>query len=102
MLRKMKETEFDTVYEILDKSFDHNEIRSAEGQKKLFNDRAYSVLVNDDITAMLGVWDFDDIRYIEHLATDERVRNNGIGGLLLDEFINSRSLKFTEAVSLRY
>ena len=90
MLRKMKETEFDTVYEILDKSFDHNEIRSAEGQKKLFNDRAYSVLVNDDITAMLGVWDFDDIRYIEHLATDERVRNNGIGGLLLDEFINSK------------
>ncbi|MBQ2753148.1 MAG: GNAT family N-acetyltransferase [Firmicutes bacterium] len=89
MLRKMKEAEFKTVYEILESSFDCNEIRSAEGQKRLFKDSAYSVLVNDDITAVLGVWDFGDIRYIEHLATDGKVRNTGIGGRVLDEYIKS-------------
>ncbi len=86
----MKEAEFDRVYDILYKSFDLNEIRTKEGQKSLFNDSAYSVLVNQDVTAVFGVWDLGDIRYIEHFATDESIRNKGLGSMLLDEFIKGK------------
>ncbi len=87
MLRKMKFEEFARVYDILDKSFNHDEIRSFEGQKKLFEDNAYGILVEENVKGMFGIWDFDDVRYIEHFAVEESERNGGFGGRLLDEYI---------------
>lgn len=87
LLRKMKENEFKEVYDILDKSFDHNEIRSYEGQKRLFEDREYGVLVGQDVSGILATWDFSEWRYIEHLAVKRESRNSGIGGNILDEFM---------------
>ncbi len=82
----MEKDDFDRVYDILEKSFISDEIRSREGQKSLFEDAAYKVLVNEEKTAFMCVWNFHSFRFIEHIAVDEDERNKGIGGNILEEY----------------
>ena len=89
MLRKMKDNEFRAVYDILHNSFDKDEIRSYDGQKKLFEDTDYSIYVGQtEINGLLAVWNFGKARYIEHFAVDEKYRNNKLGSVMLEEYLN--------------
>lgn len=87
LLRKMKTYEFKRVYDILEEAFNSDERRSFDGQARLFEDSDYDVLVDEETKGLLAVWNFEDMRYVEHFAVEEKFRNNKLGGRFLDEYL---------------
>ncbi|MDD3570566.1 MAG: GNAT family N-acetyltransferase [Lachnospiraceae bacterium] len=82
-------SDFDIVFQIMDKAFPNTEMRTYEGQKKLFDIPNYSVLMNEEKTAFIAQWDFKKAVYIEHFAVSDSLRGNGIGKEMLEEFLNT-------------
>ena len=82
-------SDFDIVFQIMDKAFPNTEMRTYEGQKKLFEIPNYSVLMNEEKTAFIAKWDFNEAVYIEHFAVSDSLRGNGIGKEMLKEFLNT-------------
>lgn len=59
-------------------------------QKKIMADPLYHFEVITDCGSFVGLvlwWEFDDLRYIEHLATLPNLRGKGFGSLILTTFI---------------
>lgn len=93
MLQKLKPTDFDKVFHIMELSFPEDEFRTYEEQKALLENAHYQIYIlpdesRDDIKAFVAVWEFDKIVYIEHLAVNPEFRNGGLGALILQELIN--------------
>ena len=88
-LRKIGREDFDTIFEIMEKSFPDDEYREYEEQRALFSIPEYSVYVVDEragngsVKAFSAVWEFDEFMYIEHLAVNPDSRNGGIGASIL-------------------
>lgn len=82
-------SDFDIIFEIMDKAFPNTEMRTYEEQKKLFEIPNYSVLMDEEKTAFVAQWDFGESVYIEHFAVSDSVRGNGIGERMLKEFLNT-------------
>lgn len=97
MISKMKISEFDKVFEIMDKSFPNSEMRDYDGQKKLLSaDKdIYSIYVerngNNDVIGFIAFWELTDFTYIEHFAVDEKCRGKNIGEKMLNEFVKAQS-----------
>ncbi len=88
MLEELNIHEFDKVYDIMQKSFPPNEIRSHQGQKVLLTKDGYKIyVVNDEkcdeIKAFIAVYKFESFVFVEHFAVNEKFRNEGLGGQML-------------------
>ena len=87
----MKDHEFDQIYAIMKASFPANEFRNYRGQKLLLQDPAYRLLIhrndNQQITAFLAAWEFESLRFVEHIAVDPAGRGSGIGGKLMTTYM---------------
>lgn len=81
-------SDFDIIFEIMDKAFPNTEMRTYQEQKKLFERQQYSVLMNEEKTAFIAQWDFNEAVYIEHFAVADSMRGNGTGKNMLTEFLN--------------
>lgn len=93
MIEKLNFNQFDTVYAIMEQSFPLEEYRAYEDQKRLLEDRAYSIYVareNGKILGFAAVWQLEEWLFLEHLAVDPQSRNQGIGAKLLDFLAQSR------------
>ncbi|MGE4214386.1 MAG: GNAT family N-acetyltransferase [Anaerotignaceae bacterium] len=82
-------SDFDTIFEIMDKAFPNTEMRTYEGQKKVFEKPEYSVLMNEEKTAFIALWDFHEAVYIEHFAVKDSTRGNGTGEKMIREFLHT-------------
>lgn len=51
-----------------------------------------AALEQGEVIGFLSFWEFDNFRYIEHLATDSNIRGRGIGKHLLQHFLSLNSL----------
>ncbi|WP_100486256.1 GNAT family N-acetyltransferase [Sporolactobacillus pectinivorans] len=82
---------FDDVYELMKQSFPANEIRSYNQAKKLLEKPNYRVLVISEhdlnIGGFIAEWKFDKFRFIEHLATDPRIRGLGLGSKMMKSYL---------------
>ena len=92
---------FESLYEVMEKSFPNIERRNYDGQKKLFNNDFYNVIgyKDDDnkVCAFLAFWKFEDFNFIEHFAVDDRMRGNGIGTMLFKYYLtNTEKLTILE------
>lgn len=91
MIEKLKNQDFDKVYDLMEQSFPSDEYRPYEEQKALLNNPAYSVYVlyneSQDIKAFIGVWNFHEFAFIEHFAVNPAYRNGGIGAGMLNEMV---------------
>lgn len=89
MIEKIKENDFDAVFEIMEGSFPPDERRPYEEQKALLSEGGFGIYVERDaaIKGFLAVWRFCDFGYIEHFAVDPRFRNGGIGSRMLQEAV---------------
>lgn len=90
MLRKMNETEFDTIFSIMETSFPVDEYRPYDEQKALLQDTRYCIYVlpdsdNGTPKGFIAVWQFDDFSFIEHFAVNPVYRNQGLGAFILQE-----------------
>lgn len=88
MLEKMRDEDFDAVYEMLTQSFPSHELRDYNHQKALLADPKFCVYVIRDTTsrhikAFISVWDIDDFGFIDHFAVSPHFRNEGLGSKIL-------------------
>lgn len=87
----MDERLFEEVFAILDEAFPSSEKRTYEGQKRVLSHEAYHLSVRRDeagrVIAFLASWEFEDFRFVEHLAVSRAARGGGLGGKLLAEFL---------------
>ena len=77
---------FDELYDIMEKSFPFDEVRPREGQRKLLSNpvyRVYTLSEDDKILALAATWNFDNLLFLEHLATAPDNRGRGIGSKML-------------------
>jgi len=89
MLKKLDETWFDAMYQIMEEAFPPCERRTKEGQRALFSIPQYEVygwFQDQTLVAFLDAWDLGEIRFGEHLATGSSLRNKGIGKSLFQEY----------------
>ena len=86
MIKKLEVKDFEEIFSIMEQSFPVDEYRDKQGQRRIFDEKEYSVygyIENQKILGFIMVWDFTDILYIEHFAVRKESRNLGIGGKLL-------------------
>ena len=91
MLQKPDKKDFNRIFQLLQDSFPVNEYRTYQEQKALLEQPEYQIYVykhqSDAITALLAVWEFDTLVFVEHFAVNPIYRNQGIGGRMLDELL---------------
>lgn len=79
--------DFDNIFAIMEKSFPIDEYREYSAQKNLFRDEKYKIFKAEHdgkLAAFIAVWTLKSCCFIEHLATNENLRNMGIGAKLLN------------------
>lgn len=78
--------DFEQIYAIMEASFPPDERRTYAAQRALMdrpNYRVYMLPGNGGIAAFISLWQFEDFAFIEHLATCEACRNQGLGAEIL-------------------
>ncbi|MGN0460702.1 MAG: GNAT family N-acetyltransferase [Ruminococcus sp.] len=91
-IRKIKNDEFDKVFEVLKESFPTDEYRTYEEQKDLLGNPLYTIYVlpdsqDKDIMAFIAVWQFNDFAYVEHFAVSQEYRNRHLGSKIISEIV---------------
>ena len=84
------EERFREIWPVMKESFPRDERRSFEGQRSRFRRPGYVMLGLEEDGRFIGFiagWDFGDFMYGEHLAVEASRRNEGLGDLLLKEFL---------------
>ena len=95
----MNEKDFDSFFNILDNSFPKSERRDYPSQKDLLSISNYRPFVfkeNDEVLALMAVWEFSDFVYVEHLAVDSKLRGKGVGSELIRNYLNKCEMKGEE------
>lgn len=91
MNNNMDKTEFDKVFELMQKSFPESEYRPYEKQLKLLNVEEYTLHTKynekGELIAFIALWDFPEFAFIEHLAVSPLCRGMGIGTKVMKEII---------------
>lgn len=88
MLIKISESDFEQVFDIMEKSFPTDEYRPFSEQKALFLKKEYSVYglkcdENNSLMGFISLWEFNDFIFIEHFAVKRDLRNKGLGEKIL-------------------
>ncbi|WP_315082092.1 GNAT family N-acetyltransferase [uncultured Clostridium sp.] len=92
-LEKIEKDDFESFFNLLEKSFPNIERRSKEGQKEIFDETLYNVYgikdENKKVIGFIATWEFDKFNFIEHFAVDTSLRGKGMGTDLLKEYIHN-------------
>ncbi len=89
MLKRLDESWFDAIFDIMEEAFPWSERRTREEQRALFSLMEYEVygwVEKDTLLAFLAAWNLDSIRFGEHLATRKDQRNHHIGQKLFQAY----------------
>lgn len=81
-------SEFDEVYALMKDAFPKEERRTFNGQKNLLENPYYHLLTRKDdnkITAFFAYWALPHILFGEHFTVSDSLRNQGVGGVILDK-----------------
>lgn len=84
MLCKMREDEFDKVFDLMLEAFPVDERRTFDEQKALLSNPIFDIYVckddqNGEIKGFISVYRFDDFVFVEHFAVAPKYRNLGLG-----------------------
>lgn len=97
---KAEAEDFSKIYELMTEAFPPSEIRNEDGQRNLLSHPAYQLYTvknKEEVHGLLAVWMFDTFDFIEHFAVDASLRGNGIGGMLLKDYLeNTQKTVFLE------
>lgn len=89
MLERLKDNEFEQLYDLMRDSFPESEIRTFENQQHLLNNPLYTVYVlreEKTILAFFAEWQNDTYRFLEHLAVNKDYRSRGLGSKTLQSY----------------
>lgn len=96
MLYKMRESEFEKVYEIIREAFPVDEMRTYDEEKCLLDNPAFEILVwkdgeNGAVKGFISVYRIEGFCFVEHFAVNAIYRNEGIGKTVLQELLKKES-----------
>ena len=91
MLKKATFDDFPRLYPLLESGFPLDEYRPYKDQRELLNHPNYSAYVNEALTALITVWQFEDFAFIEHFVVDAACRNQGLGSKMLQWVVHMLS-----------
>ncbi len=84
---------FDKIFSLMQASFQEEEFRDYEGQKKLLDNPKYSITArffgSEDLVGFISFWLLDGFNFIEHFAVSPSQRGQGTGSKMLKEFIKN-------------
>ncbi len=93
MLTILDKDRFDAFFSILEQSFPLDEYRTREEQRALFDLAEYTALAavdeNGRINGVFGVWDLEDVRFVEHFAVSPTLRGGGLGTHMFHELLKT-------------
>lgn len=91
-LKEFQNCDFDSFFKLMSEAFPSVEMRNYEDAKKLLYEDLYNIIVdrdkNDNITAFIANWEFSEFNFIEHFAVNSKMRGNGVGTLMLKDYLN--------------
>ncbi len=89
MLKEVRENQFDEVYSIMQESFPLEEYRPYAEQKALLHKSFYKIygIGEERIEGFFAVYEWEDMRFIEHFALSPALRGQGIGGRALQALL---------------
>lgn len=85
-LIKIKDTEFDNIYEEMEKNFAHCEIRDRDEAYALLSHPRYTLyhtVENGEHVGFISAWELPSFTFLEHFVTYEAHRNKGLGKKVL-------------------
>jgi ribosomal protein S18 acetylase RimI-like enzyme len=94
---------FAPAWHLYRRSFPPEERRGLRTQRKIMNHPLYHFEIITDkgeFTGFVLWWGFDDVRYLEHLATTPRRRGKGYGRRILEKFVSASELPVLLEVEL--
>ncbi len=90
-LRHINQTHFQDAWDLYENAFPKDERRALGLQKEIMKNPNYHF----DIVRLDGIfvgfilwWQFEGIKYIEHLATEPKFRGKGYGKIIVEQFIS--------------
>ncbi len=89
-LNDNKSALFAQVDALYESAFPLHEKRNFAAKIRAFNHTNYQLQAWFDgelFVGMIGMWDFGDYSYIEHLAVNDRLRGQGYGKRMLSQFL---------------
>jgi ribosomal protein S18 acetylase RimI-like enzyme len=95
---RIKNTEhplFGQAWNLYKKSFPPEERRPLRMQNRIMDNPLYHVDIitgKDKFIGFILWWGFENVRYIEHLATSPRLRGKGYGRRILENFISKSAI----------
>jgi len=92
ILKRLKSSDFDEAFAIMERSFPKDEHRPREEQLALLSDGRYSLITygrENKAEAFIALWDLSDFYFIEHFAVAPELRGCGGGSAILDELLSS-------------
>lgn len=91
-LKSKNDNYFEHAMKIYKMSFPIFEQRKIEDQIEVLENEKYNCTVvceDNELVGILFYWEYDNSRYIEHLAITENLRGMNYGSKILTEFCNS-------------
>ncbi len=86
---------FPSIWEIYETSFPLCERRILEDQIRIFANNTYHLqawVENKDVKGIIGEWNCDGLRFVEHYAISSQYRSMGYGSIFLSEWIADNNL----------
>ncbi|MBK5244896.1 MAG: GNAT family N-acetyltransferase [Eubacteriaceae bacterium] len=91
-LTDLEVKDFEEIYNLMNVSFQKEEIRTYENGVKQLSEPNYRILVsktnNDEIAGFIAQWDLESVIFIEHFAVKKELRGSGIGSAMLKAYLN--------------
>ncbi|WP_020614858.1 GNAT family N-acetyltransferase [Paenibacillus daejeonensis] len=92
----MTDQVFNQIYQMMELSFPKTEFRGYAAQRSLLSRSRYRMLVErneqQEVIGFLAGWEFDQFRYVEHIAVSPTLRGGGVGKRLMQRFMAESEL----------
>ncbi|WP_159021638.1 GNAT family N-acetyltransferase [Formosa sp. L2A11] len=89
---------FEKAWQLYNNAFPENERRNLNGQIHILKLKAYhceSIYIENKHIGILFWWNFETLRYIEHIAIVPELQNKGLGNIIINHFLNQDQSKPT-------
>jgi len=94
-LLQLDEKDFEKIYQLMERSFPIEEVRSRENARAQLRDPNYRILVSkneaDEILGFIAEWNLGATIFLEHFAVDSSLRSGGIGSGMMSAYLSEAS-----------
>lgn len=91
MLKSAEKKDFDEIFSLMAASFPKDEYRTRDEQLALFDRPQYRVYLyrsdEGELCGFAAIWSLGSVCFLEHLAVNPRLRNQGVGARILRELL---------------